>query len=477
MGWTATNPTSIGGDTKKSDWDALWDNCDFCYVASATVEFFGQSSAPTGWTKKTDWTDNSMLVYTTGSIGSGGSDDPTSTWTTAIAILNESSHTHSIQAHDHDLASGSTLGQTTPGPSDRKKPVTDTQSALTSGNGTAHTHTPTQDDLAFLYQKIIAATKDVGSWTAVNPVSATGDAMKQNAHWAVLWANINYCYLEAATIQFFGQSSAPTGWIKKTDWTDNSMLVYTTGAIGNGGADDPTSTWTTTISPSDENSHVHDLTDHTHSLPDSAVPPVIPASIYYVATTGNPSAANTGPGSTHNHTVNQDSFSPLYQKMIAATKDIGNWIDTDPVSLYGPTKKNHYDTAWDNIVFNYFAAGTIKVFGQSSAPTGWTKKTDWTNNSMLVYTTGSISSGGSDDPTSIWTTAIGIQNESSHTHSQNHTHTLPSGTNLGGSGSYSTTTENPSVANTGSGSAHNHGVTQDSFASLYQTMIAATKDT
>ncbi len=29
MSWTVNNPTSVGGATKKSDYDKLWDNCDF----------------------------------------------------------------------------------------------------------------------------------------------------------------------------------------------------------------------------------------------------------------------------------------------------------------------------------------------------------------------------------------------------------------------------------------------------------------
>jgi hypothetical protein len=166
----------------------------------------------------------------------------------------------------------------------------------------------------------------------------------------------------------------------------------------------------------------------------------------------------------------------LYQQVIAATKDSGNWTDTDPVALYNPTKKAHYDAAWDNIVFNYLAAGTIKPFGQSSAPTGWTKKTDWTDNSMLVYTTGSISSGGSDDPTN-WTTAISLNNESSHTHSMPHTHDFTqAGPDVYTWTDYHYRTGNPNPSATGSGSAHNHDVNQDTMVLIYQTIIMATKD-
>jgi hypothetical protein len=71
-------------------------------VPTGTVMLFGQSSAPTGWTKKTDWTDNSMLVYTTGTPGAGGSASPTSFTPTASS---ESSHTHTGPSHYHTLSS------------------------------------------------------------------------------------------------------------------------------------------------------------------------------------------------------------------------------------------------------------------------------------------------------------------------------------------------------------------------------------
>jgi len=44
--------------------------------------------------------------------------------------------------------------------------------------------------------------------------------------------------------------------------------------------------------------------------------------------------------------------------------------------------------------------GTITVFGQNAAPTGWTKKTDWQNNAMFCYSTGNINGGGAVNPQS-----------------------------------------------------------------------------
>jgi len=89
MGYTAVNPTSIGEATKKSHYDIVFDNTVFNYIPSGTIMIFGQTLAPTGWTKKVDWQDNAMLCYATGAIGSGGSVNPQAT------------HTHTGPSHNH----------------------------------------------------------------------------------------------------------------------------------------------------------------------------------------------------------------------------------------------------------------------------------------------------------------------------------------------------------------------------------------
>lgn len=470
MAWTVTNPVSIGSDTRKTDWDNIWDNCQFVYIPFGTIMLFGQSSAPTGWTKKTDWTNNSMLVYATGTPASGGTDDPTSGWTTAISAVNESTHDHSMSSHTHTFGSGNDLAGAGTG-------VTTTGGPIPSdtGSGSAHTHTITNDSFAPYYQKMIAATKDTGTWVSSNPVSAVGNPMKEPAHWNVLWANILEIYIEATTVCLFGQSTPPAGWTKKTDWTDNSMLVYTTGSISSGGSD-TAHIWTTNILSTAENAHTHDLANHYHYLSDE--PDVGRAAANYDYQTSGPSVNVTSVSiAAHNHTVNQDTFSPIYQKVIAGVKDSFDWITTDPVAIGDPTKKAQYDIAWNNVSNNAIPATTIMLFGQSSAPTGWTKKTDWTDNSMLVYTTGSISAGGTDNPTATWTTAISFDNESAHTHDMgDHTHTLPAGDVRESGSTTSDTSGGPSTNITGAGSAHTHAINQDSFAFLYQEIIAATKD-
>ncbi len=90
-----------------------------------------------------------------------------------------------------------------------------------------------------------------------------------------------------------------------------------------------------------------------------------------------------------------------------------------------------------------FPSGTIMVFGQNSAPTGWTRKADWQDNAMLCYASaGNISSGGSVNP------------QSTHTHTgPSHTHTGPSHTHTGPSHTHT----GPSHTHTGPSHTHAAG--------------------
>ena len=146
-------------------------------------------------------------------------------------------------------------------------------------------------------------------------------------------------------------------------------------------------------------------------------------------------------------------------------------------------------------------AGTIMLFGQNSAPTGWTRKTDWQDNAMLCYAaSGNINGGGSVNPQSTHT-----HTGPSHTHTTgNHTLSIaeiPSHTHIF-TGSFDGTAEDActsgdfctpwassqgnsvTVPASGGGGAHNHGATGAggtgatgaNTAPHYQEVIAATKD-
>ena len=177
---------------------------------------------------------------------------------------------------------------------------------------------------------------------------------------------------QTGVIALFGNSTAPLGWTRKTDWTDNSMITYkATGNIGSGG----------TANPKDPHihqggSHVHGLNNHTHSsathnhevgtlkfqvaqnnvgnlnffdtngntiltltnISLNAEPPISADGVEISSTsqnfftksgsgntasrtpgdTGTPSVTNTASGGTVNTAQNT---APIYQEVIAATKD------------------------------------------------------------------------------------------------------------------------------------------------------------
>jgi hypothetical protein len=64
------------------------------------------------------------------------------------------------------------------------------------------------------------------------------------------------------------------------------------------------------------------------------------------------------------------------------------------------------DLALYGAIFEQYTC--IAAFGQSSAPTGWTRKSDWQDNAMLCYAaSGNISSGGAANPQSAHTHGAG----------------------------------------------------------------------
>jgi hypothetical protein len=145
-----------------------------------------------------------------------------------------------------------------------------------------------------------------------------------------------------------------------------------------------------------------------------------------------------------------------------------------------------------------FDPGTAMVFKQSTAPTGWTKDTTAAlNDSLLRIVTGTASSGGSNNFTTVnaqtvvGNTTLSSDQMPTHTHVQNsHNHSQTNGTNVirnTGTGSnfnsalgavYSLQTLSNVAAtatnqNTGSSDPHNHTI---SMSIKYNDVIVATKD-
>jgi hypothetical protein len=86
---------------------------------------------------------------------------------------------------------------------------------------------------------------------------------------------------------------------------------------------------------------------------------------------------------------------------------IGN--GTDAVTFVAPGASGNVLTsngsAWTSALPSGFDSGTVTLFGQTTAPTGWTKNTSTGNQNAFRIVTGSVSTGGSVD----FTTAFASQ--------------------------------------------------------------------
>jgi len=98
------------------------------------------------------------------------------------------------------------------------------------------------------------------------------------------------------------------------------------------------------------------------------------------------------------------------ETLTANSAIIGN--GTSPVTFVAPGTTGNVLTSngtnWTSAAAESFPAGTVMLFAQTNAPTGFTKDTSNFNNSALRVVTGSASSGGSVD----FTTAFASQTPS-----------------------------------------------------------------
>jgi hypothetical protein len=154
-------------------------------------------------------------------------------------------------------------------------------------------------------------------------------------------------------------------------------------------------------------------------------------------------------------------------------------------------------TAWTSAAAAAFDSGTVMLFGQTAAPTGWTKDTSNNNNSALRVVTGTASTGGSVDfttafasqtPTgsvsvtggSVGNTTLSIPQIPSHTH----TAATTSG-QAALNPQYVARAASGNTGATGGGGAHNHPFSGQSatfsgnainLAVKYVDVIRATKN-
>jgi hypothetical protein len=150
-----------------------------------------------------------------------------------------------------------------------------------------------------------------------------------------------------------------------------------------------------------------------------------------------------------------------------------------------------------------FPSGTVMLFAQTAAPTGWTKSTTH-NDKALRVVSGSASSGGSVDFTTafvsqavsgtVGATTLTIDQMPTHSHTYQdpgHTHgNVPekiadvdrggssSLYNIDSNGQTASSTTNITINNTGGGNPHDHTFTGTAIdlAVSYVDVILATKD-
>lgn len=138
----------------------------------------------------------------------------------------------------------------------------------------------------------------------------------------------------------------------------------------------------------------------------------------------------------------------------------------------------------DNAAGATFPSGTIMLFAQTSAPTGWTKNTTTNNNSALRVVTGSASTGGTVDFTtafasqSVAGTNSGFTLTNSEIPSHVHTNNFGGGVPVGSGASVTVGGTLLNTGSTGGGGSHTHTFTGTAInlAVKYVDVIQASKN-
>ena len=174
-------------------------------------------------------------------------------------------------------------------------------------------------------------------------------------------------------------------------------------------------------------------------------------------------------------------------------------LHADPTANLHPASKQYVDNSV--AAAQPFASGTVMLFRQTAAPTGWTKDTSFNEHALRV-TTGTVGSGGTDNFTTVFGTGKTTGSHTlttgeipSHTHTTDsqgaHTHTVGYGDGVTGGGltlptgvlNKAITTNHTSSNNgahthtaqaTGGGGSHNH--TLSNLNVKYCDIILASKN-
>jgi hypothetical protein len=161
-----------------------------------------------------------------------------------------------------------------------------------------------------------------------------------------------------------------------------------------------------------------------------------------------------------------------------------DWIDTSGADAVWK-KRNAANNAWltvatflgSGLSLGGFPPGTVMLFVQTSAPTGWTKSTTHDNKALRVVS-GSVTTGGTQNFTAVLNGNVGA---TTLTEAQipSHTHGITSFTLIGpgggarnvSSGTNASTPVTLLTNATGGGGSHTHSIDV-----AYVDVIIATKD-
>lgn len=382
----------------------------------------------------------------------------------------------------------------------------------------------------------------VGSFTYGEPLFRSKlDALAENDAQLKLdgWAQ--------NTKTLFCQAAVPVGWTQDVSQNDKMLrIVGSTGGAVSGGSQALSNTvviahtHSLPIVTGDENGfHDHDFDDHTHATGPTAPAAGLSTQYIYIGTnleytsatlvggaakkliiglwpsTGSLTISQTG---THDHGAVTGSsltdFVFAYCDVILGTKDAPAGTYTDLTTYWHTGDKADFDPFVqyaNNDVYNLgnrMPAGTVMIFGQAAAPTGWTR-TGAVNDRMLrVVSTAGGGTGGSrllsNGVALAHSNAIAVEPDHTHTF-PNHVHTLEESvttTNLSGVGEvmealsgehlaleatsgalasrtvYTPNTDNDGGTSTGAAGSHTHALASAlaDFIMAYVDVIQCSKD-
>lgn len=278
-----------------------------------------------------------------------------------------------------------------------------------------------------------------------------------------------------STKTLFYQSAVPLGWTQ--DVSQNDKLIRLVGSIGGGGSGGSQALSSTislqhshTLADPDDGAHTHAFSNHTHNggvattnlrVGSNFIGDVSGFMRYYAAgglgfasqiksILASPGAITLGTEPDHNHgapSTELTDFVFAYCDVIVGTKNAPSGTYTDLTAYWHTGDKvdfDPFDAYADNDAYNLgnlMPSGTVMVFGQASAPSGWTKIAT-TNDRMLRIVSGA---GGGTGGTQLASSGVTL----THTHTlaavADHTHSVPAHIhNNDTGGSVAATLANPS---------------------------------